>query len=96
MKKALQNDTFFSILGNLKFWRFGWSFSDVKFYKHMETDKFLGTMLLDLSGTYFVFINYSILFLYWPLQIFFCIGDPKILPSFETCLIDLSGLTSNY
>ena len=54
----------------------------------METDKFLGTMLLDLSRTYFVFINYSIHVLDWPLQKkLFCIGDQKILPSFETHLI---------
>ena len=68
MKKAIQNDPFFSISENPKFWRFGGSFLAAKIYKHMETDKFLGTMLLALSGTYFVFINYSILFLYWPLQ----------------------------
>ena len=72
MKKVPQNGPFFSISENPKFWSFSGSFSPVKIYKHMETDKFLGTMLLDLSGTYFVFINYSILFLYWPLQkIFF-------------------------
>ena len=68
MNKAIQNDPFFSISENPKFWRFGGSFLAIKIYKHMETDKFLGTMLLDLSVTYFVFINYSILFLYWPLQ----------------------------
>ena len=63
MKKAPQNDPFFSISENPKFWRFGGSFLVVKIYKHMETDIFLGTMLLDISGTDFVFINYSILFL---------------------------------
>ena len=78
MKKAIQNDPFFSISENPKFWRFGGSFLVVKIYKHMETDKFLGTMLLDLSGTYFVFINYSILSLYWPQQkIFFLHWRPK-------------------
>ena len=68
MKKAPQTDRFFSISENLKFWRFGGSFLALIIYKHIETDIFLGSMLLDLSGTYFVFINYSILFLYWPLQ----------------------------
>ena len=70
MKKAPQNDPFFSISENPKFLRFVGSFLAVKIYKHMEIDKFQGTMLLDLSGTNFVFINYSILF--------FCTGLCKI------------------
>ena len=49
MNKAIQNDPFFSISENPKFWRFGGSFLAIKIYKHVENNKFLGTMLLDLS-----------------------------------------------
>ena len=80
MKKVPQNGPFFSISENPKFWSFSGSFSPIKIYKHMETDKFLGTMLLDLSGTYFVFINYSILFflLASAKKILLCIGAQNI------------------
>jgi len=80
MKKAPQTDQFFSISENLKFWHFCGSFSALKIYRHMETDKFPGIMLLDFSGTYFVFINYSIFFLYWPLlkKLFYALKPQNI------------------